>query len=70
MYIKRVCNVIPLKNVGFQKKNGTRPHLTNRQNMKLKQTADKTKTCFVFEIATIQENIESNKNQSNVKNFK
>ena len=37
MYTKSICKGNPLKNIGFQKKKGTNPHLTKIENIKTNQ---------------------------------
>ena len=61
---------IPLKNTGFQKKNGTRPHFKKIEKSKLNQTRHTNKISLKLLILIKKLNIYSKINQSKVKNFK
>jgi hypothetical protein len=60
--------VIPLKNAGFHKKNGTIPHFVNTHTSISNHENEAANTDFSDEVDTINEKTESTKFQSNVKN--
>ena len=64
-----MCKGTPLKKVGFQKKNGARPHLRKKQNKISSQTVVKVKKDFIVSELNKYKNTDSVKNQSKVKIF-
>jgi len=61
--------VSPLKNVGFQKKNGAKPHLVKIENISTYQITPSNKTASVEELCVTKKKMCSNKYQSKEKSF-
>jgi hypothetical protein len=61
-----VCIVRPLKKVGFQKKNGAKPHLRKKQNKIMYQEKVVINKAFESPDDVKNVNIDSERNQSKV----
>ena len=66
---KSVCKGRPLKNTGFQKKNGGSPHFKKIQNNISTQITSVNKTSRTSPSKSIKWKTDSHKNQSKVKNL-